>query len=142
MRCCSDIVRIYISRDICPHYILLRFSAQLYHLSIRFRLFQIGAALYAGKLFRIFRTGVQLYLGKHHNLLNRDSFLAALLLIGMSRDFYKCIIFISNLYLSVGRQVCLSVGRSVCHYFNFHFLCSYRNICFFMRQRDFMVWSL
>ena len=138
-------MRTYISRDICPHYILLRFSAQLY-LSIRFRLFQIGAALYAGKLFRIFRTGVQLYLGKHHNLLNRDSFLAALLLIGMSRDFHKCIISISNLYLSVGRsvgrQVCLSVGRSVCHNFNFHFPCSYRSICFFMRQRDFIVWSL
>ena len=27
MRCCADIVRTYISRDICPHYILLRFSA-------------------------------------------------------------------------------------------------------------------
>ena len=27
-RCCADIVRTYISRDIYPHYILLRFSAQ------------------------------------------------------------------------------------------------------------------
>ena len=26
VRCCADIVRTYISRDICPHYILLRFS--------------------------------------------------------------------------------------------------------------------
>ena len=25
-RCCADIVRTYISRDICPHYIILRFS--------------------------------------------------------------------------------------------------------------------
>ena len=26
VRCCVEIVRTYISRDICPHYILLRFS--------------------------------------------------------------------------------------------------------------------
>ena len=30
VRCCADIVRTYISRNICPHYILLRFSAQAF----------------------------------------------------------------------------------------------------------------